>query len=249
MDARPQGRGAAHLARSAKEASGQRGDPGSTEEVLALSPPYRKAGARPLAAAGQRPLLLLCALLGLSACGTLQAPAVTPPLVQRDSLHAFSLAGRFSLRHDGKSSIGQLNWRHGQDGDELLLSSPLGQGIAEIVSNASGARLTGNDGSVHDAASADELLLSILGYPLPLSKLSDWVRGRTTDADQLTVDPLGRPLHLRDEYWRIDYEYDSDDPQALPGRLLVERESVLELRLRIDDWSPLAPADSADPAR
>jgi hypothetical protein len=40
------------------------------------------------------------------------------------------------------------------------------------------------------------------------------------------VDPQGRPLQLRQEDWRIDYAYDSDDPQALPDRLFIEREEA-----------------------
>ena len=59
----------------------------------------------------------------------------------------------------------------------------------------------------------------------------------------LPLDGHGRPLRLLDEAWRIDYEYDSDDPQALPGRLFVEREGGFELRLRIDEWSTLSPAN------
>ncbi len=159
-----------------------------------------------------------------------------PPAAQRDSLHAFTLAGRFSIRHEDKSYVGRLNWRHDGDRNELLLSSPFGQGMAEIVSDGMGARLTGSDGSSQTAATADELLQSVLAYPLSLNQLLDWLRGRNPDGSKLALDDLGRPLHLRHEDWRIDYEYDNDDPQALPGRLFVEREGGFALRLRIDEW-------------
>lgn len=181
--------------------------------------------------------LVLLGVLAMSACAA-RAPVVSgdAPPRQRDSLHAFTLAGRFSLRHEGRSYVGRLNWRHHGDRNELLLSSPFGQGIAEIVSDAEGARLTSSDGSVQSAATADELLQSVVAYPLSLGKLLDWLRGRHPDGSKLVLDPLGRPLHLRHEDWRIDYEYDQDDPQALPGRLFVEREGGFALRLRIDEW-------------
>jgi outer membrane biogenesis lipoprotein LolB len=76
-----------------------------------------------------------------------------------------------------------------------------------------------------------------------LSRLLDWLRGCHPDGGDLALDTQGRPLRLRHEDWRIDYEYDSDDPQALPGRLFVEREGVFELRLRIDEWQMLARRD------
>ena len=47
----------------------------------------------------------------------------------------------------------------------------------------------------------------------------------------------GRPLRLLSADWRIDYEYDSDDAQALPARLFAQRADGAELRLRIDEWS------------
>lgn len=178
-------------------------------------------------------------MLALTACASRWPHAEGQGHTQRESLQGFALAGRFALRQEGQGYAGRLDWRHAGEHDELLLSSPLGQGMAEIVSDADGARLTASDGTSHTAASPDALLQSVLGYPLPLSKLVDWVRGRSPDGGKLSVDALGRPLQLRHEDWRIDYQYDSDDPQALPGRLFVEREGVLELRLRIDEWQAL----------
>lgn len=192
-------------------------------------------------------VILIPALLGLTSCSGTPSSPDQPLPVGRDELHAFWLAGRFSLRQEAQSYTGRLDWRHADDSDDLLLSSPLGQGMAEIVSDAAGARLTSGDGKTQSAASADELLQAVLGYPLPLDKLADWVRGRNPQGGTMAVDTLGRPLRLHYEDWRIAYEYDSDDPQALPGRLFVEREALLELRLRIDEWSPLKPSSTPSP--
>lgn len=148
----------------------------------------------------------------------------------RDRLRAFALAGRFSLQQEGKSFVGRLQWRHDGDSNELLLSSPLGQGLAKIVSDGSGARLTGSDGRSQTAATADELLQELLAYPLPLRQLVNWLRGHTPDGGSMTLDALGRPLRLRHEAWRIDYAYDSDQAQALPTRIFVEREGGFSLR-------------------
>lgn len=189
------------------------------------------------------PLALLASTLGLGACTALWPPVGVPVSLQRDTLAAFAVAGRFSLRYEGKSYVGRLTWRHDGDRNELVLSSPLGQGMAEIVGDADGARLTRSDGSTRRADSTDELLQSVLGYPLPLNSLADWLRGRHPGSGNLTVDKLGRPLRWLHEDWRVDYQYDGDDPRALPGGLFVERESGLQLRLRIDEWNRLTPDD------
>jgi outer membrane lipoprotein LolB len=198
-------------------------------------------------------LIALC----LSACAGLPPPAPDKVAPGRDALRGYTLDGRFALRHEDKSYSGRLSWRHaesdapsgagepGDDSDELLLASPLGQGMAEIISNASGARLTTRDGRVYAAENAETLTRQVLGYPLPLRKLAGWLRGHrqrnAAPEEPVELDAMARPLRLREEGWRIDYEYDNDDPQALPGRLFIERanEGGFSLRLRIDEWNPL----------
>lgn len=199
---------------------------------------------------------LLSVALYLSACAGLPQPAPDKIAPGRDALRGYTLDGRFALHHEDKSYSGRLSWRHaesdtpsgageqGNDSDELLLASPLGQGMAEIISNASGARLTASDGRTYAAENAETLTRQVLGYPLPLRKLADWVRGRphrSAPEEPVELDALARPLRLREEGWRIDYEYDNDAPQALPTRLFIERtnEGGFSLRLRIDEWIPL----------
>ncbi|MEF8698264.1 MAG: lipoprotein insertase outer membrane protein LolB [Candidatus Accumulibacter sp. UW20] len=189
-------------------------------------------------------LLLLIGGLALTACSTLQPPAAPAVIaLQRDQLNAFSLSGRFSLRHEGSSHAGRIDWQHDGDRNRLLLSSPFGQAMLEIVGDADGARLSGSDGHSQTASSVDELLQSALAYPLSLSQLADWLRGRHAAGDELVRDALERPQQLRHEDLRIAYEYDSDQPQALPSRLFVDREDGFVLRLSIDQWLPLTPGE------
>lgn len=187
----------------------------------------------------RRSFIAVLGLLGLSACTSLQPSASGTLSMQRDRLQSFSIEARFSLRHEEKSYTGRLSWRHAGSQDDLLLASPFGQGMARIASDANGVRLTASDGSLHQATDTETLTKQVLGFPLPLKNLADWVRGRRSDAGFEAQDAFGRPLRVRRDGWQIDYEYDSDDPQALPGRLFIEREGVLELRLRIDEWNAL----------
>lgn len=186
---------------------------------------------------GWRSFVIIIGALCLGACASLLPSAATPLATQRDALQDFALEARFSLRHEEKNHSGRLSWRHVGSKDDLLLSSPFGQGLAEIVSDASGVRLTTSDGKSYAALDAGALTQEVLGFPLPLEKLLDWVRGRSSGSESDAQDTFGRPLRVRQDGWQIDYEYDSDDPQALPGRLFIAREGVLELRLRIDEWN------------
>lgn len=184
---------------------------------------------------------LLFVLL-LAGCAAMPPAGHVSP--QRDGLEAFALEGRFSLRQDDRNHSGRLSWRHTAAGDELLLSSPLGQGVAEIVVTPAAATLTTGDGKAYSAPDVPTLTEGVLGYRLPLDLLVDWVRGRNAAAEILERDAQGRALRLRHEDWRIEYGYDGDDPQAPPGRLFAERAGAFELRLRIDEWSSLQTPES-----
>ena len=188
--------------------------------------------------------LWLAALLA-AGCATLGEPSASAS-VSRAELDAFSIEGRFSLRHDNKNYSGRLSWRHSAGSDEVLLASPFGQGIAQISAGDSGAQLVTSDGQVYSADNSEQLTRQVLGYPLPLAQLADWVRGR--GAGTFDNDAQGRPLQLREALWRIDYEYDGDAAQAAPSRLFARRSDGIELRLRIDEWNPLStPTPTTDP--
>jgi outer membrane lipoprotein LolB len=185
--------------------------------------------------------LLLCALFLVSCAELPSSPDRASP--KKSELLAFSLEGRFSLRHEDTNYSGSLRWRHDGANNELLLVSPFGQGIAEIVTSDSGARLTTSDGKVYSEANAETLTRQVLGYTLPLARLTDWVRAQGVADGVAERDDQGRPLRMRHEDWRVDYGYASDDPDALPDRIFAERTGGFELRLRIDEWGSLQPTD------
>lgn len=180
-------------------------------------------------------VILLSACAGLSAPSQLDAPP-------REALEQFVLDGRFSLYYESRTYSGRLNWVHRATTSELLLSSPFGQGLAEIVTDAHGARLVGGDGRHHQAPDVETLTREVLGFPLPLSQMADWVRGRVasepSEIDQL--DLLGRLVSSRRNSWRIDYDYADQDPGAAPVRISVKRGDSFELRVFVDAWQSLS---------
>ena len=184
-------------------------------------------------------IVIVVSALSLAACAALPTSAPEPAVLSRYALDDFVIEGRFSLRQNEQNHSGRLRWKHAGGSDEVLLSSPFGQGVAEIVADARSASLTASDGKTYSAADTESLTEQVLGYRLPLSLLADWVRGRLVPEHVAERDASGRPLTLRHEDWRVDYEYDSDAPDALPGRLFAERIGVFELRLRIDEWTRL----------
>lgn len=113
-----------------------------------------------------------------------------------------------------------VDWRHAATGDEILLTTPLGQGVAEIVHDASGARLTLADQRRFAADDWSTLSQQVFGFPLPLKASARWLLGDITAS----------------EGWRVTVvERESTAADALPTVIELERDDIA-VRLKIDEW-------------
>lgn len=147
----------------------------------------------------------------------------------------FEIAGRIAVKYRDDAGSGNIAWRHGARGDEMLLSSPLGQGIARIVRADDEVTLTTQDGREFRATDAESLTEQVLGFRLPLAGLADWVRGRPAAAPgptRLRLDAGGRLVEFEQSGWRVEYLAYAG---KLPSHLKLTYPG-LELRLAISDW-------------
>ena len=172
--------------------------------------------------------LAFAAAAGLGACATL--PEAPPP-----SPGGFELSGRVAVRYAKDAASGRIFWRHSAETDDLLITSPLGQGIARISRERDGFRLVTGDQKEYRAADAESLTEDALGWRLPLAGLADWVQGGSSPgrhADIRRGDDQ-QLLELRQDGWRVQYE---EFREGRPSRLRISRED-LEIRLIIDRWA------------
>ncbi len=165
----------------------------------------------------------------LAACAGVPAPVGAPGPVS-----AWTLAGRIGIQTETQSLSGNFRWRHRPDTDDLLLTSPLGQGVARIERGAAGVMLEVPGEAKRSASDAETLTRDTLGYALPVAGLVWWVQalpdpGRRFEADH---DAVGRLVRLRQDGWTVDYlQYAGNRPR----KLVLTREG-LEIRLVADTW-------------
>jgi outer membrane lipoprotein LolB len=161
------------------------------------------------------------ALLG--ACATLtEAPIPSG---------GFELSGRVAVRYAKEALSGRIFWRHSDNAEELLITSPLGQGLARITRVHGGFLLVAGDGKEYRAADAEGLTEQALGWRLPLAGLADWVQGRPNRSRPYEwLGDTGR--ELRQDGWLVTYEEFGDER---PMKLRLTRED-LEIRLIVDQW-------------
>lgn len=116
----------------------------------------------------------------------------------------------------------------------MLIASPVGQGIARIDREGDRFRLVTGDKKEYRALDAESLTEQALGWRLPLSGLSDWIRGRASAGRPAEVTgQAGEGLEIRQDGWRIAYEEFRD---GRPFRLRLSREDI-DIRLVVDQWA------------
>ena len=160
----------------------------------------------------RRVALLLAALL--AACTTVEIRAPEGPL-------EFSLVGRIAARSGKDAFTGNITWRHVKSGDEMLISTPTGQGVAQILRQGDAIVLTTAEGREYRAADSESLTERVLGFRQPLEGLAECVQGRPSPA-------------LESRGWRVEYQdYDAD---RRPTRMRVFNQGA-EVRLAISRWN------------
>ncbi|MBS1141448.1 MAG: Outer rane lipoprotein LolB [Proteobacteria bacterium] len=179
----------------------------------------------------------------LLATSLVAACAAVPPasLQHRDKIQDFSLEGRFALRvtmpgQAPQNSGGRLSWTHQNHSDRVLLSSPLGYGLAEIETTPELSRLRTAEGTQRESTDPDALIEEVTGQRLPVTRMPAWLLGRSGGRAQISPDPIGRPGQLLEDGWQVDYTYADETPAALPSRLNISRNGEIELKLRIEEW-------------
>ena len=94
-----------------------------------------------------RAVALLCAAF-LAACTHVE---IKPPEGPVD----FSLAGRIAARTGSEAFTGNIAWRHAKGGDEMLISTPTGQGVAQILRQGDAVVLKTSEGREYRAADSE----------------------------------------------------------------------------------------------
>ncbi|MDO9226808.1 MAG: lipoprotein insertase outer membrane protein LolB [Pseudomonadota bacterium] len=186
--------------------------------------------------------LVLCVAAMLAACAQLPGfRPPPPPLVFETPPVAFRLEGRVSVKTSEQSFAGGMTWRHAATRQELLLRTPLGQGVAELKGDGRGVELRDSEGRLHRAMDAEDLVRQSLGVTLPLKGLAWWVVGNARPGVPYQAEPDadGHLAVLHQDGWRIEFSrYAKAGSYLLPGKLVARHADDLEIRLVVDSWEP-----------
>lgn len=199
---------------------------------------------------------MLAALVVSLTAGCASLRLSPPQSPNADDATAFSLRGRLALREQERNLSGGIQWQHSAARDDMLLLSPLGQGVMQITRDADGASLRTADDKTFSAPDAEELAFTVTGWRIPVSGLAAWVRGVPRN------DPLAGPVRneqrdassrlnkFTQDDWTVEYQAYFEAPDdKLPRRVLLTRPEF-ELKLVIDAWekAPVTISEASKPA-
>jgi outer membrane lipoprotein LolB len=186
--------------------------------------------------------LLFATALALAGCALMpdaQGPGKAVQLASEGYIDRFLLDARVSVQAGERRYAGGLRWERHLPIETILLSTPLGQGVAEIRREGAMLVLTDADGRRQEAIDPDSLATKALGLPIPLGGLVHWLSGRPRPGagHVAYLDTDGRVARIEQDGWRIDYDrYHEQGGLWLPGRLFASRDDGIEFRLVVDHW-------------
>ena len=174
------------------------------------------------------PALCTAALLLAGCAGVNTVPTQWQP--PRDTPD-FAADGRLAVQADGKGSYANFDWTQSGGVQTIDINTPLGNTLGQLCRDAEGVLAVNAKGERFEAANAQELSRSLLGFDLPLQYLDQWANGRWAagEAHQITAEG-----NLRQAGWNIVRSAREDGSV----RTLAISNGKLSLRLVFDSMRP-----------
>lgn len=151
----------------------------------------------------------------------------------------FRVAGRLAVSDGRDGGSAGFVWSQRGERFEFELRQPVNQKTWRLSGDRRGAVLEGGEGGPRRAASAEELLLEVLGWHVPVAALRDWVRGLPHDGGNVPRavehDDQGRLRRFSQDGWQVNYTAWRDGG-AWPERIRAQRPPY-SVRLNVQDWA------------
>lgn len=191
--------------------------------------------------------------LFLGACASLPPPPLTAAQPAVRTYHqSMEMSGRLSVQYqrDGRDGAlhGSFSWSQTAQDTHIALLSPLGQILAQIDVTPQGATLIQSGQEPRAATDADALAAEVLGWPLPVAGLRDWLQAFATDPQgrRWSAPATDAPATiLTRDGWQLNYaSWQADDaqPALRPRRIDLARNTAqagrVAIRIVIDNWQP-----------
>ncbi|MDP1929926.1 MAG: lipoprotein insertase outer membrane protein LolB [Gammaproteobacteria bacterium] len=192
-----------------------------------------------------KPFLILVLPLTLAACvgpARMDAPVNDDWRERSEVLEALTLwefTGRIGVRDDRESHSSRIRWR--QRGEEYTINlwGTLNAGATEISGVPGHVVLLQEGETPLTADSPEQLVYEQLGYELPVSQLSYWIKGIPAPGESSApaFNAENHLVSLEQSGWQVQYlGYTNYETESLPTRIRMEK-APLRLDFVRLDWT------------
>jgi len=168
-----------------------------------------------------RLILCLFSLLFLHACST---QSINTTIDNPN----WEVAGKIAIREtNGKSNTQLFNWRQNSANYAIFLSNTMGQTQLTIAGNASKAIAQQADGKTYQARTAEELLLDLTGWELPIHRIQQWLRGELSDQETQHIYGEDGLIAFSSQGWDISLsQHRAVSGHILPHKMLLQKHQI-----------------------
>lgn len=149
----------------------------------------------------------------------------------------WQLDGKLGVWYRDERESVNVRWLNCNERYRIHLSGPLGSSTA-VIEGGEGTVTLKRSGEAPVSAATPEELAGELGWPLPVSALRHWVRGRPVPLQSFggKTDRDGHLTDMRQLGWVLDFaRYTSPAPASPPRRVELNNDS-LTMKLLIRQW-------------
>ncbi len=179
-------------------------------------------------------------VLLLSGCQSLPTTKDLADAQRPSYLRSWQAQGKISLRQDSERTNASFRWRQHSDNYIINLHGPFGQGATELRRTNKGVILENAEVGRVQADTAEELMLQMAGWQVPVSGLRHWITGMPTPDTEVeiqSVDDSGWPAVIVQDGWTIEFkERKNFQGYALPSRVDAYRDDI-RVTLVARDWA------------
>jgi outer membrane lipoprotein LolB len=150
----------------------------------------------------------------------------------------WTINAHISVSNGKDGGSGDLVWTQQGDRYDFTVHAPVTGRTWKLSGDAHRAVLEGVDPQPDTDSDPERLLRERLGWDVPLTQLSAWVRGmRGSGSSKVEYDAQNLPALIEQAGWKVEYrDWLGDRDPPLPRKLFASRGNA-RVRVAIESWS------------
>lgn len=191
--------------------------------------------------------LLLTSVVLISGCTTLNLPSTNNQHFNKlswnqrakklRSITRWDIDGAFSVSENNKTNLASYTWRQNNNRYQIAISSSLNLYSVKIYGKPGKVRLQEAQKKAISARSPEILMQKRLGFSLPLSDLSYWIRGLPAPgSNKKSFDRYGHLSHLQQQGWSVQFSNYVQLAKADVPRTLKISGRGIKIKIVVKHW-------------